>query len=246
MKASLIITSFNRPQLLKFGLESLHKYPLNDIEIIVLNDGDSDDGTEEVCKSFGVRYFAASQDKERWRIPGFAINFGVKQSLGEYVFISCAEIYHMGDSLSNMISVLNMAPNSLVIPKDGRDDDGKLLAKLVAGQTISNDDFDHAPVLHNTHLPFFMGMKKENFVNIGGYDEDFTGIAYDDNDFVERMNRAGYRHVRSSARIVHLYHPRMSFGDPVLQAKFDTNLKLYKSRQNVILRNVNRVWGEKF
>lgn len=249
MKASIIITSFNRPHLLMFGLQSLVKQSLQDIEIIVLNDGDPNDKTKHICDSFenlNIRYFSAQQKRCQWRTPGFAINFGVKQSLGEYVFLSCAEMYHMDNTLDDMIKMLEVYPRSLVIPIHGRDDNGFVLNKLINHELISNIDYNNSPVLHNTHLPFFMGMRKEHFVNIGGYDEDFVGIAYDDNDLVERLRKAGHNTIRSHSRIIHLYHERISFDDPILQAKFAINRSLYQTRKNIVTRNTNITWGENF
>ena len=127
MKASILITTFNRAELLSYGLDSLARQNLNkdEVEVIVLNDGNPDDSTEGVCELFeddlNIRYFAARNRKD-WRVPGFAINFGAKQSKGKYMFISCAEMYHMDNTVERMIAALDSNQKLMTIPTIGKDD----------------------------------------------------------------------------------------------------------------------------
>jgi len=60
MELSIIIPSFKRAELLKYGLKSLAKQKISSAyEVIVLNDGVHDE-TEKVCESFkdqlNIRY----------------------------------------------------------------------------------------------------------------------------------------------------------------------------------------------
>ncbi len=251
MRASIIITSFNRPHLLSFGLESLasQEFSKDDVEIIVLNDGDIHDGTDGVCELYedelNIKYFNA-QHKTNWRVPGFAINFGVKKSKADVIFISCAEIYHLDNTVIPMIEAVEQSPKSLVIPTSGKDDDGSFLNKLQNSKKINNDNYNYLEPL-NIHLPFFMAMKKCEFVNIGGYDEDFIGVGFDDNDIIDRLKKVGNRHKNISGRIIHLYHSRLHINNPKIKQLYDNNNKLYLKRQKGNpIRNINRVWGENF
>ena len=59
MKLSIIMSSFNRPELLRCGLSSWARQDIPcSYEIIVLNDYLSNDKTEEICKEFKTRCFA--------------------------------------------------------------------------------------------------------------------------------------------------------------------------------------------
>lgn len=251
MKASILITTFNRPSLLSFGLESLSYQNFNkdDVEVIVLNDGNPDDGTVGVCELFedelNIKHFAAAH-RSGWRIPGFAINYGARKSIGDVLFISCAEIYHIGETVQLMLDVLENHKKILTIPANGGDDNGTFLEKLKKGEVPSNGDFYSLERLHNIHLPFFIGMHKQEFMNIGGYDEEFTGIGYDDNDIVHRLTMAGNKHVKVDSKIVHLYHPRLAFGNPVIKQKFQYNQRLFYQRRKNIIRNVGVNWGTSF
>lgn len=246
------MTSFNRPELLSLGLDSLSRQDISkeDLEVIVLNDGDPDDGTDAVCELFedflNIKYFAAQHKENQWRVPGFAINFGFKQSVGEFVFISCAEMYHMDNTVPVMLKQLETGAKILSIPKSGRDDDGTFLNKLIQNKPISDADYNPLPVLHNIHFPFFMGMRREEFYKIGGYDEEFTGMGFDDNDFVFRMEKAGNRHLKTDCRVVHLYHPRLNVKNPEVLKRFSKNEKMFYGKKSRIIRNINKDWGNSF
>ena len=252
MIGSIIITTYNRSELLSYGLESLSKQNLSkdDYEIIVLNDGDKDDGTEGICELFSdslnIKYFSTGRDYKYWRIPGYAINFGLRQAAGQYVFLSCAEIYHCDNTVAQMIGKLEQDPKALTICS-AKDDCGKFLKKIATNQIVTNKDYDELENLHNVRFPFFMGMSKSEIIKIGGYDEEFIGIGFDDNDIVHRLNSSGCHHVMiNSCRIVHLYHPRLPTNEKELYGRLKHNERLFYSKKNVINRNTNKEWGTSF
>ena len=251
MKASIIITSFNRSELLMYDLDSLVRQNLKDTEILVLNDGDPHDGTEGICEMYSddlnIRYFATKRDHTQWRVPGFAINYGLQQSKGKFIFLSCAEMYHMGNTVENMIAVLEKQPKSMVIPK-GKDDDGKFLNKLKQHIAIQEEDCNCLKPLINIHFPFFMGLCKEQIMKIGGYDEDFVGVGFDDNDIVYRLGRAGCKLISVNSIVIHLYHPRLKFNNKDIHQRLKFNEALFhkKRAKKEIIRNKNRKWGELF
>ena len=125
MKVSLILSSFQRPHLLRLGLSSVLRFkPPFPLEIIVVNDGLPDE-TENVCKEFcdkglDVQYIFSGQRNLggtiKRRVSGFALNIGIKQSTGDIIVLSCPEIYHLSDILTTEVLALQSAPRSMVIP----------------------------------------------------------------------------------------------------------------------------------
>lgn len=248
MKATVLITSHRRAHLLKFGLASLARQQTTgfEVEYVVLNDGVEDD-TESVCESFkdkiNVKYLFTGKNKvDEWRVPGYAINYGVKQTDSDFLFISCAEMYHLDQTMPKMLTALKDNRKRLTIP-DGRDDDGSLLEEVVNGRPIQPDQYKTMIPLYNIHLPFFMGMNRQDFVDIGGYDEDFTGCGYDDNDIVDRMKAFGNKHYKIPARVVHLWHQRLAFHSPEVDRRFKFNESLYNRKRGIIRRNIGKEWG---
>lgn len=251
MKTSVLITTYKRPHLLKWGLDSLSRQqPDFDWEVIVLNDG-LPDSTEELCKSYAdkglpVRYVFTGQrnlEGEKWRIPGYALNIGAKLSQADVIILSCAEMYHLDNhSIQKLSGPVLEDQSRLSIPK-GKDDTSTFLNHLGAfdGQH-SVDLYEKLPNL-NVRLPFVMGLSRAKFVDIGGYDEDFTGIAFDDDDIVGRLLEDGCHYREIESRVVHLWHPRGGKTGHDYTTKWVYNRDLYRARQGIVYRNLGREWG---
>jgi glycosyltransferase involved in cell wall biosynthesis len=248
MKATILITSFNRSKLLNYSLASLARQAFlqTEIEIVVLNDGQADD-TESICMSYkdrlNIKYFYTGKDSTKWRVPGYAINYGVKKTDSDFIFISCAEMYHFDNTVQDMLNMLNVNNKLLTIPDIKDDSYGKFLQTLHTGRELIPIDYDSLGTLYNMHLPFFMGMNRKDFIDIGGYDEDFIGTGYDDNDIIERMCGVGNKHFKVNCRVVHLYHPRLTLAGENAE-RYKYNERLYLARRNIIKRNVGKNWGE--
>lgn len=253
IQTSLIINTFCRPRLLYWGLWSLTKQRLpGGLEVIIINDGLLDE-TEEICKSFAhklnIRYYFTGQrnleleGRTRWRIPGFGINFGVKQAQGEIIILSCAEMFHIStDNIVFLVEGIRENSKLLGIPYLAKDDrDGRFLAQLEK----HDGAYEQHHVLQcrdlNSELPFVLSLHKKEFMEIGGYDEDFWGIAFDDNDLMDRLRLNGCRFVRTGAQVIHLYHPRYYRES---NPGWDYNRNLYISRWGTIVRNENKEWGK--
>lgn len=248
---SVIITAFQRPLLLSWGLYSLTRQHIPfDFETIVVNDGLNDE-TEAVCDQYreklNLKYIFSGQrnlkGEIKYRIPGFAVNIGARQSTGEILIISCAEMFHLNDTLAKLTYPLRQYPHLLGIPVGKDDQDSSFLNHLMSNNgRFELSSFYRYPDL-NVHLPFLMSVSRERFFAIGGYDEDFTGYAYDDNDLVDRLQLSGCQYCQTQAKTIHLYHPRYTLdkgGDPLLRYNYD----LYRSKQGKIVRNANREWGK--
>ena len=251
MIASIIIPCYKRSELLKRGLESLSQqksaYPF---EVIILNDGVVDN-TENVCNQFkdklNIRYFFTGHrniSKDIWRVPGFSINVGVKQADSDIIILSSPEIFYMEkDIIERILTPLLNNSKLLVIPYGRNDIHGKILQALKFKQPIDFSMYHN--LRHNlpVFLPFCMGMRKENFVDIGGYDEDFIGYCWDDNDIIDRLIMSGCNYHQIQSHIIHLYHDK-SFQLKNEEEEEQYNLKLYKDRKNQIIRNKGKEWGK--
>ena len=217
MQLSVIIPSYRRPELLKKGLESLSKQEIPySYEVIVLNEGLSNDGTEEICKEYqtklNLKYYFTGQrnlEKLKFRCPSFAINIGVNNSKGEILILSSPEIFIIEkDTIKQMVEPLLKDSKRLTIPF-GKDESEK---RLISKSFDKNEDisklYDKLSETLNTNLPFFMGINKKEFLAIGGYDETFTGYCWDDTDLVDRLMVNGCYYYQVQAHVVHLYHNR--------------------------------------
>jgi GT2 family glycosyltransferase len=251
IKVSVVMAAFRRSKLLDIGLSSIAKYKVFfPLELIVVNDGIEDD-TEAVCESYkgriDIKYvFSGHRNRGgiRFQSPGFPINIGIKQSSGDIIVLTCPEIYHLDDCLNKIVEPLFENPKYMVVPEFMYFDD----VGAYTNDIINNWKGDlRACNMRNDSIvmPFLMGLYKDEIVKIGGYDEDFTGYASEDNDLIERLKLNGCSHFKVNTNIVHLHHGvRSDSGFHWEEPRWAHNRKLYEERKGQIVRNAGRCWGE--
>lgn len=85
MRYSAIIPVYNRPDEIKELLESLTRQTVKDFEVIVVEDGSSQDAAQEVKAFFDVldvKYFVKPNEGQ-----GFARNFGFEKAQGDWLIV---------------------------------------------------------------------------------------------------------------------------------------------------------------
>ena len=90
MKVTVIIPTYNEEKVIEACLESLSKQTLKDAEIIVVDDGSTDETInilQKVRKSRGVKIF-----KQKHKGPGAARNLGVRRAKGEVLVFVDADM----------------------------------------------------------------------------------------------------------------------------------------------------------
>jgi len=250
-QVSIIIPSFLKSNVLKWGLFSLARQDIPyDFETIVLNDGIHDE-TETICKEYeqklNLKYIFTGQrnlnGELRFRGPGFAINIGAKLSCGEILIICNPEMFHLNDTITQLAYPLLNDKKLIAVPVGMKDHNGSFLNYLEK----HNGDFDrnsfyleYLPI--NTHLPYLMSIHRDEFFTIGGYDEDFVGIASEDGDIMYRLLDNGCSYFQTHAKTIHLFH--IGLYGPDLENRKKINIKLYGERRGQIIRNQNKEWGK--
>ena len=96
-RVSVIIPSHNHGRYISNALESVLSQNIPDLEIIVVDDGSTDD-TEAVVKLYpNVNYYRQSNAG-----PSAARNFGLKKSTGDYVVFLDADDWLLPDALISL------------------------------------------------------------------------------------------------------------------------------------------------
>ncbi len=237
IRASIIVTTFNRDHLLKWGLRSLAIQDIRDnLDILVVNDGQHGE-TEALATEYGARYafYGHRNDEgEAWRSQGVSLNNGVPLLQSDNLIISAGEMCCLDtDCVRQMVDVLESDPKAIAVPL-GRDD--WPLSYTTKLEATGRHDFEAWEKLRllNTKIPFFMGLKRHIFTDIGGYDEAFIGHrGWDDVDFVGRLLVYGCHYVQTAGRVIHLYHSRTQ----VSKTKLPKAKGIYESQLGTIYRN---------
>ncbi|MBI2645333.1 glycosyltransferase family 2 protein [Candidatus Uhrbacteria bacterium] len=104
---SIIIPSYNQARSLPKTLESILTQTMKDIEIILVNDGSTDD-TEKVLMPYRDRITYIAQENKGCQV---ARNVGLGVAKGEYIIVCDADIIMKPDMLEKMSVVLNSHPD---------------------------------------------------------------------------------------------------------------------------------------
>jgi len=222
-----------------------------------LNDGIQDE-TESIAEKFSVDYLFTGQrndSKKVWRCPGFAFNIGVQQYPSDIIVLSCAEMYHINNGLNNVLTPVlkdEMAIGTPIV----YDDHGPLLQYLQQPGRFSLDKCisqvkqeteirykKQDPFLANPFMPYFLAVRRQRLLDIGGYDEDFTGRGADDNDLTERLLLLGCHYEHTQGEVAHIYHDTPVFEEIQKDSRYQYNVSLWKKRKGIIARNIGRKWG---
>lgn len=253
-ESTILIATFHRNSQLLWNLKSLAKQAFNDAEILVLDDAwEPDAACQELVESFQkqlhISYLHTGQQKTAnyWRVPGFAFNIGARRTESEFLFLCCAEIYHQNNTIQPMVELLRQHQEKvMIIPIGKTDKNGHITARLNQNGQLSDEDYETYGTRLLVKYPFLMGLPRKDFFEIGGYDEDFTGVSAEDKDLVERLKWRGGQYIQAPSKIVHLSHSRVRAQDGLQQdvkVRTQYNRSLYQSKKGQIVRNVNREWG---
>ena len=106
-RISVVIPSYNRAQHIEKAIDSVFEQKMENIEIILVDDGSTDNTREIIQKKYGdrVRYFY----QENQGSPG-ARNTGIKNARGDYVAFLDSDDYWRPDKLERQLALINEHP----------------------------------------------------------------------------------------------------------------------------------------
>lgn len=225
VKTSIILTAYDRIEDTLRCLTSLSNLKDEETEILLMHDHHhASEQLQEACSAMGIKYIHSGQQKggkEIWRVPGFALNIGVRQSSGSNLIIGNSEIL-VSHPLQDQIQVI---------------EEGYLCSPKILAENVGVEHY------YRSFLPFFLGLPRKVFESIGGYDEDFTGTWYDDDDFILRAGTKA-QFVELPHVAVHLEHNRANGQMHVHESAAEYNRKLFEQRKGIVVRNQHISWGQ--
>jgi O-antigen biosynthesis protein len=192
--ASVIVCTHNGSLTLPQCLEGVRRLSYPDFELIVVDDGSSDDSAE-IAHAHGATVVSGEH-----RGLSAARNAGIARASGEIVAFLDDDAYPDPDWLHYLAALLREdghagvgGPN--IPPEDG------LVAECVAAAPggpihvlISDREAEHVPGCN-------MAFRKAALEEIGGFDEDFR-VAGDDVDVCWRLQEAGWKLGFSAGAVV--------------------------------------------
>lgn len=230
IETSIILTVHNRPKHCLLTSSKWKEMADSSVEIIILDDYHISSPTvKSHCEENDFIYIhtgAQKKGKPKFRMPGYALNIGVKHCKGDNIIFGNSEV--MPDSILLLKKMLRQIREGYICSPVVRDQmfEGSLLFSRIM----------------NNKLPFCWGMPKAIYEEIGGYDEEFTGFCFDDNDFSDRaLSLTKFVEIKSSA--THLWHSKERNDPSITNEAWLYNKKLYESKKGILKRNTEGDWG---
>jgi glycosyltransferase involved in cell wall biosynthesis len=168
-KISVIIATYQRANYLKFALESIFNQSYRDYEVIVVDDGSTDD-TKAVVSSFDRCCYYYQEN----RGVSVAKNRGVDLSSGEYISFLDSDDMWDSEKLQKQLDVFTNSPEVELVFTHGKQFISKEISETDKGKLYCPEESMPAPI-SSTLLAL-----KSVFQQVGGFDENLSvGIDVD-------------------------------------------------------------------
>lgn len=259
MKISIVTSYFNRKNLFLNTLKTILNTKHNDFEIVVVDDGSSaEHRLEDLEEKYDFLKVVRVESKDKWYVnPCVPFNLGIKKAVGNVIIIQNPECLHVHDVLSHVANEINdekyitisaYATNQLTTKKMNESLENNNLINFfnelpqqssAGGQT--NGWYNHSryrPVFYH----FCSAISRNNLEKLNGFDERYAmGIAYDDNEFIERIKRLGLKLIISDdVSVIHQWHPTVFYNKNNVRNLQQINKNMFfnvTKRENIIKVN---------
>lgn len=233
IKYSIIMPYYRRFSHLQNTLVSFeyHYGERDDFEIIIVEDYKNQrDSVEHLnllslideYDELNIRHI--KYDKDCYN-PAGMFNLAAVAAKGEYLILTNPECFHESDILGGIDQLLRIDANRYIICS----------CKSIFNQN-QVEDFEDLKYtfdmwfVHGEHYPrkihFCTCILKDAMIMLGGFDEEYMkGIAYEDDDFVKKIERSGYPMYHADDLVVLHQHHSRSYGG----AKHQQLVKLNKA-----------------
>lgn len=182
VKISLIITTFNRPQMLVRAVESA-QLAGQSVEVIVVDDASTDE-TADACRALqGIKYVRANRNQG---VAG-ARNLGLLESRGEYIAFLDDDDLRLPGSLDHQLALLEASPEAGFVASAVllADQNSVPTAEVSVPRSGSGDVFWDVLELNLFLLPSAVLVRKSCFFEVGLFNQRIPGI--DDWDMWTRI-----------------------------------------------------------
>lgn len=256
MKASVIICFYNRIDMLPACLDSLRGSSADFHEVVIADDGSSEDvvkSVQELVKKYDFRIIHAWHPRQEPRRSATRNN-GIRHATGDYLIFLDADFALLPGAIHSHMEAAKLGYFAAGRCKYTTEQQCRRILTEGASESLLEIIYAELPEapIEKEHRRFiryallrrfrlasprkvtfgghFSAFKKD-IEAVNGYDESFVGWGGEDMDFALRMVRAGFRgtSVIRTARVLHLWHPS-EMGSK--HWKEGTNMDYY-SRQNI-------------
>lgn len=239
MKISICMAAHNRRGLLERTLQTIALSAHKDLEVICTDDASNEDERfEDLAAIYPFLKVIRVDESEKWWVnPCIPYNMAFKAATGDVVIIQNPENFWLND--------IGRYVNEAIRPNDylafacyalGEETTKQVFSTIKVGEPHWQEDtlFLIGPMQqkigpngyyqHSKYRPeyfhFCSAITRKDLEDLGGFDERYgMGIAYEDNDFINRIYRKGMTVIPvDDLMVIHAWHPPHS-SNQILVAK---------------------------
>ena len=232
MKTSLLISTYNRPEALSLVLESVLTQTIFPYEVIVADDGSSNDTAELIkthqAESKPLKIVHSWQEDEGFRLAE-SRNKAIAKASGDYIIFIDGDVIIDKNFIKDHISFArpgNFVSGTRVLLGE------EITNKLISGDKVnigllSNDIKNRKNIIRSKFLQKIMrsnntklkGIKgcnmafyRDDCIKVNGFNNDFQGWGREDSEFVVRLFNSGVKrmNLRFGGIQFHLWHNESS------------------------------------
>jgi len=215
---SIVSAYYNRKDLLINTLESLKNSEVKDYEYIVVDDVSSDEHRIEDLQDLypNLKVIRIEKEDKWWINPCVPFNIGFKEIKGDIVIIQNPECKHVGDVMKKSLEItdneyFSFACYSLDKESTYNKKDFEILnvAATMDGQLSWYNHSIYRPKGYH----FCSVITKKNLEILNGFDQRYSlGLAYDDDEFLFRVNKKGLQiKIIDYPFVAHQWHQSVNY-----------------------------------
>lgn len=237
-EVSVVIPTYNSAQFIGEALRSVFDQTFKDYEIIVVDDG-STDQTKEVIHRYGnkIRYIFQEQ-----RGPANARNRGIRDSLGQYIAFLDADDVWLPLKLKKQVCMFHRCPPLAMVFTENSvfNQSGVCQNSIGKGKRLMNGDVVKNIFLYNGVVTSTVMVRSEVFNKIGLFEEELQ-LAEDDNMWIRIA--ANFKVALIDEPLVrYRVHPHEITSNKIkLMKSVKTNIKLLKQKDKTVKERIEKV-----
>ena len=211
---SIVIPTYNAEKYMPALLDSIFHNKIDDMEVVIVDDCSTDD-TVRICKSFPVRVITM----ERNSGPAKARNIGVEAAKGDIIYFLDSDVIVLDGAIREVRDYFDQNPSARCVIGICSTEP---LNKGFVSKYMAMFEYIHLIGQENKAVSVFAprcgAIKRDFFLEIGSYDENYKGADVEDFELARRINREANIILNPKIRVKHQF------------ANFRQALKIYSRR----------------
>jgi glycosyltransferase involved in cell wall biosynthesis len=212
MKFSVIIPAYNREKELPRCIESVLKQTHKDFELIIVDNGSTDD-TKQVVQDYinldnRIKYYW----QENSGSPAGSRNTGIMHASEDWIAFLDSDDYWYKNKLELVADIIEMNKDIIAVSHyEDKEVNGSIVSLYESGKNLSSEPYFELLFNGNSLSTSAMTVKKDKLLEVGLFDTRRDYFAVEDYDLWMRLAKVGeFRYIRQSLGVFCISDTNMS------------------------------------